>query len=148
MSRSTCSRRAFLQRSGTALLGTGLAISSGILGCTAMTTLEAVPHDGRLTVETAEFRELAKVGGAVQVNPARPVDPILLVRVGADQYRAISSTCTHLGCQVRKTRYALRCPCHGSMYDFEGQVLNGPAQHPLTVYPVEVSGTIVTIHLG
>ncbi|MBI4553175.1 MAG: ubiquinol-cytochrome c reductase iron-sulfur subunit [Candidatus Latescibacteria bacterium] len=143
MSHPVLSRRSFLTQSGMALLGTGLA-----LGCAAMTTLEVAPQNGRLVVDTAMFQELAEVGGAIHVKPSRLSDPLLLIRTGAEEYRAVSTICTHLGCQVRKTRLALRCPCHGSVYDFEGRVINGPAKQSLLAYAVDVAGTTVTIHLG
>lgn len=30
----------------------------------------------------------------------------------------------------------IRCPCHGSQYDLEGKVLQGPALYPLAAYAV------------
>jgi cytochrome b6-f complex iron-sulfur subunit len=46
----------------------------------------------------------------------------------------ISARCTHLGCTVdwNPNEDAFVCPCHGSRFDAEGQVIDGPANAPLT----------------
>lgn len=46
---------------------------------------------------------------------------------------AFSAVCSHLGCIVdwnSKTEQFL-CPCHGSKYDVNGNVIGGPAPAPL-----------------
>lgn len=40
---------------------------------------------------------------------------------------ALSGVCTHLGCNIRCTGERFECPCHGSQFDLDGTVLNGPA---------------------
>lgn len=51
---------------------------------------------------------------------------------------AYGLTCTHLGCIVEEDRDGFACPCHGSLYDADGAVLQGPAQKPLKKLRVEV----------
>ncbi|WP_343944529.1 FAD-dependent oxidoreductase, partial [Pseudonocardia zijingensis] len=46
---------------------------------------------------------------------------------------AVSMRCTHLGCLVRfnAAERSWDCPCHGSRFDVDGAVLEGPAVRPL-----------------
>jgi Rieske Fe-S protein len=59
-------------------------------------------------------------------------------------YVAFAGKCPHLGCGYKwrshKTRgQVFLCPCHLSIYDSAGQVLDGPAPRPLDVLPIRVS---------
>jgi Rieske Fe-S protein len=64
---------------------------------------------------------------------ARVPATVFLVWDGAESVRALSATCTHLGCRVSFDREARRfaCPCHGGFYDPQGQVVAGPPPAPL-----------------
>jgi Rieske Fe-S protein len=57
---------------------------------------------------------------------------VFLVKSG-DGVKALSSTCTHLGCRVSWDAEAkqLKCPCHGGVYDRTGAVVAGPPPAPL-----------------
>lgn len=82
-----------------------------------------------------------QVGSADEVAPGTA----RVVREGTDLtgvYRdedgaahAVSLRCTHLGCLLRfnDDERSWDCPCHGSRFDVDGAVLEGPAVHPLPV---------------
>jgi cytochrome b6-f complex iron-sulfur subunit len=52
---------------------------------------------------------------------------------GAGGVYALSAVCTHLGCITRflSDESVIACPCHGSRFDLEGNVVQGPAPRPL-----------------
>ena len=52
-----------------------------------------------------------------------------------------SAVCTHMGCVVKFNSFerCWDCPCHGSQFGVDGEVLNGPAVRPLEL--VEASGS-------
>ncbi|MGW7824168.1 FAD-dependent oxidoreductase [Streptomyces puniciscabiei] len=51
----------------------------------------------------------------------------------AGALHAVSARCTHLGCLVafNRAERAWECPCHGSRFDVDGRVIQGPAVRPL-----------------
>ena len=63
----------------------------------------------------------------------RARETVFLVWDGDKAVHALSATCTHLGCQVRwdadSTKF--RCPCHGGVFDVQGEVVEGPPPRPL-----------------
>jgi cytochrome b6-f complex iron-sulfur subunit len=58
---------------------------------------------------------------------------------GSDGFYAISSICTHLGCNVKRTAQGFACPCHGSRFDQNGQVVHGPAPKALAWFALSLS---------
>jgi nitrite reductase/ring-hydroxylating ferredoxin subunit len=77
-----------------------------------------------------DIRELRPgEGGIVSCNGQK----VAGYRDDRGQLHAVSSRCTHLGCQVawNAAERSWDCPCHGSRFDPDGQILNGPATRPL-----------------
>ena len=66
-------------------------------------------------------------------------DRRLFVFNGADGFFAISSVCTHLGCNVKRGGPGFECPCHGSRFDENGRVVQGPAPAALAWYALSLS---------
>lgn len=63
-------------------------------------------------------------------------------------YTALLLRCTHADNQLTTTGNGFRCSLHGSAFDQEGKVTNGPAEKPLHHYPTEINNGQIIIHLS
>ena len=117
-------------------------------GCaTGLTAYRSSVSEGKAVLKLDEYPELASVGGAIELEVPSHHESIIVVRTGEEMYAAVSPTCTHLGCTVRKEPSFFRCPCHGSTYSLEGSVVRGPAEKALERYPVQFINNQLTILL-
>ena len=102
------------------------------------------PDPDTLTIDLADnkYSNLTTAGGS------HTEGSIIIINTG-DQFLALSSVCTHQGCTVTYNHgnSNLPCPCHGSVFNTTGAVLNGPASSPLREYQVSQEGDILTIAL-
>ena len=91
-------------------------------------------------------RELGPQGAALIDGPDGEL-PIYVRTLPDGRFSAVSTRCMHRGCQVEPTVDRFVCPCHGSEYTFEGEVLKGPTEHPLVRYPGSADEARVYVHL-
>jgi len=81
--------------------------------------------------------------GTVRFNKERKA---YVVGVSGGIY-ALSAVCTHLGCITRflSEERCIACPCHGSRFGLEGNLLSGPAPRPLPWLEVQAdpSGNVI-----
>jgi glycine/D-amino acid oxidase-like deaminating enzyme/nitrite reductase/ring-hydroxylating ferredoxin subunit len=90
----------------------------------------------------ARYKDLVTAGEVENAEQVKPGEGAVL-RHGASKlavYRDASSAlhvrtamCTHLGCVVawNSAEKSWDCPCHGSRFGIDGEVLHGPAASPL-----------------
>ena len=74
--------------------------------------------------------------------------PIAVTRVSQTEVVAVSRICTHESCTVAlptSPGATLDCPCHGSRFRTNGQVVNGPAARALFQFPARIQGNEVVI---
>ena len=78
------------------------------------------------------------VGSGVIIADAK----VVVTQPTAGTFKAFSSTCTHLSCQVTSVSGGrIACPCHGSSYSIvDGSVEGGPAPRPLPKVAIKVEG--------
>ncbi len=140
-------RRRFLQHI-TAIAGAAIPVLFTVPGCaTGLTTYRIIGSSEKIELPVLEYPELQEIGGAIEIESPSWPENIVVVRLSTSIFVALSSTCTHLGCTVRKEPAFFRCPCHGSTYTLDGTVVRGPAERPLQSYATTFSGTNLTIQL-
>ena len=68
-------------------------------------------------------------GGIIEYNGEK----IGVYKRSANEVYTVSTKCPHLGCQLTWNPDDLSwdCPCHGSRFDYKGNILNNPAQKEL-----------------
>lgn len=86
--------------------------------------------------------------GSYDQYPLGSVTPVeagrfYLVRLQDGGFLAVYRRCTHLGCAVTYDQGTQQfvCPCHGSEFTMDGDVLNAPAPRPLDVFPMSITKT-------
>lgn len=137
-------RRSFLARA--ARSAAGLASVSLLPWTASCAGLPVVTP--ALTGRTARIPRSAfdGVDGVLFRHPEEE-EPIYVHRHEADRFTAVSTRCTHRGCEVAAEGSRLVCPCHGSEYRLDGGLLQGPAARPLVRYPVSSDGSHVLVGL-
>ncbi len=86
------------------------------------------------SIRTPEAAELEPgTGGIVSLDG----DTVAAFRDDDGTLHAVSPTCTHMGCRVsfNTAERSWDCPCHGSRFDVDGRVLQGPATKDLEPKP-------------
>jgi Rieske Fe-S protein len=82
----------------------------------------------------------------VPVGSGVVVDEVVVTQPSEGEFLGFSSTCTHAGCTVRNVEGGtINCPCHGSKFNLDGTVANGPASRPLESKAVTVQGDSIVL---
>jgi len=63
-------------------------------------------------------------------------------------YTALLLRCTHADNQLTPTGNGFKCTLHGSAFDNEGRVTNGPAERALKRYPTQVESNQIIIQIS
>lgn len=125
--------------------GTVLFIPSALLSCSEEGDVDTGGNNGnndlKINMDESAYSALKNAGGFVVVSG------IIVANSDGNNYVALSSICTHQGCTVG---YSVQnnnfpCPCHGSLFNSNGSVANGPATQPLKQYSVTREGNVLTI---
>lgn len=141
----TIPRRTFLHRAqqvalGACAFGARTALPMLGVGCASVPYVLGERRDDAVHLP---FTALDATGRALVEVPELDL-PIFVRRVPGGTAVALSTRCSHRGCEVEPFADRLICPCHGSEYNLEGTVLQGPAELPLDRFPVrELSDRLV-----
>lgn len=139
-------RRSFLTRlvaAGATLIGAGMA------GLAAAVAVPRKRETTRRWRAAASMFDLPPGGPLVATLTERHADgwyetrrqTVVFLDKDGENYRALSATCTHLGCRVawHGEEGHFKCPCHGGVFGRDGQVISGPPPQGLHRLPVRVN---------
>jgi Rieske Fe-S protein len=70
---------------------------------------------------------------------------VFVVNLGNDQFAVFDARCTHLGCPLswNQTTNEFYCPCHGGVFNMQGNVVAGPPPRPLDRYEWKVQDGVL-----
>lgn len=135
-------RRRFLR---TAL---GVSLGAALGGCASVVAVPVQVRAGQVRLSLADHPGLRKSGGFVKLRTGEAGRTLYVLALEAGGYAAVSPVCTHQGCTVDVQSRHLVCPCHGSTYTREGEVVRGPAPLPLRRFPLRMEvGDMLVIDL-
>lgn len=139
-------RRKFLKR----LTGVFTLSASPLLlnNCAAGLPTFRGEFDGAvLHIPKTEAAALTMPNGVMMVRAKNLPMPIVLRNSVEHGLIALSTICTHAGCEVRVFPDSYECPCHGSAYAIDGSVEDGPASRPLQRFAVEETAEAIIIRV-
>ncbi|MBE9143288.1 QcrA and Rieske domain-containing protein [Planktothrix mougeotii] len=102
------------------------------------------PTDGFIKVGTVE--ELAQSGQILDLKHQL----IVIRNPNTEKLAAFNVNCPHQGCSVgwEPTSKTIICPCHGSQFNSEGGIIQGPTVKPLKAYPARIENQTIFVKLG
>jgi Rieske Fe-S protein len=136
---------------------TGALCGAGAVGCGGKDDASPDPiirlpavSAGKLLIAVKDFPSLGKVGGGLVGQADGSTDPVAIMRESETQFSATSGLCTHMSCVLRfnQLNATLDCACHGSTFELDGSVINGPATKPLARLSTEFDGQTLRIVFG
>lgn len=116
------------------------------------TTDTSIPDcsESSMQVLLQDHPELTMVGGSTTISFPDDFVHILIVCVAPQDWIAVWKICTHGNCDVEWADELglVRCPCHDSLFDWDGTVIQGPATRSLTAFDVclNTTGNSLNIH--
>jgi len=149
-----CNRREFVKDAltgiGTVAFGSFIMINQS--SCSEGSPTAPTDSNGETSItidlSLSENNSLLTVGGVLALA-ANELDSsgMLLYRQSESTVKVYSRNCTHAGCPIGgfSSSGISSCQCHGSMFDTNGNVVNGPAAIPLNQYSATISENIITI---
>jgi cytochrome b6-f complex iron-sulfur subunit len=132
-------RRDFLKNTATVL--SAAALAQLLSECSKEQVTAKPAANFSIDLSDPAYTSLQTVGGVVLVNS------VYIVCTAQSTYIALSRICTHQGCTVNYNSNGKNfvCPCHGGVYNINGQVVSGPPPSALARYQVTVSGSTLTV---
>ena len=135
-------RRDFVKKGCTSCLGV-LILGLSLESCKSNTVFKTNITDKKIKIPIDKFRQTEKL--IVRINT---LDYDILVVKNKKTYKALYLKCTHRDNPVYLADNTLSCNLHGSTFDINGNVTNGPAQENLTIFDCFIDKDELVVQVG
>lgn len=120
----------------------GITLAGSVLHSCGSIYYATVSHNtNRLIIAKSEFWQVKNdkkvYRSFVLVKTDESEFPICIYKIKEDTYIASLLKCTHRGCELNVGGGIYSCPCHGSEFSVQGDVLEGPAEDKLKTFKIE-----------
>lgn|SRR5690625_253631 len=143
-------RKEFI-RSGGRMVAAMMIPAWMLQSCGTIHYASATEEKDQLIIRKKEFQNIRKSKISerdfILVQTNRTSAPIGIHKSGEDRYTAVLLRCTHRGCELNPGGAIYTCPCHGSEFSMEGEVLEGPAEEHLQTYNITTDHENIYIQL-
>lgn len=143
-------RREFLKSGCLACVGASLG-SLTLSSCTLTHYVTGTMESNGITIQKSDFiyqkKEKSTTRQFIVVQNEKLEFPIYVYRISDNEYNAIWMQCSHQGNELQALGDQLHCPAHGSEFDNQGNVTQGPASYNLRKFPVTTDGETIFIDL-
>jgi Rieske Fe-S protein len=143
-------RSEFLKSCAFACLS-GVAMVSILQSCKTSKMLTVGISGSDILLDTKEFeirkKDQISYHKYIIVQNEQLNFPICVYRISETEYNALNLQCSHQGAELQVFGDKLVCPAHGSEFNKQGGVENGPAIKNLRTFPVQLKQNILKISL-
>jgi Rieske Fe-S protein len=138
-------RKEFIKKSCTACLAIGAGwMLTELAACAHIPMYKAEVKDNKVAVPLSMFASTD-----VQIISVKGIDYDIAIRKEKDgSYTALLMRCTHADNALNNTGNGFTCSLHGSTFDREGIVTQGPAEQNLKRYPTTTNATDLIININ
>jgi nitrite reductase/ring-hydroxylating ferredoxin subunit len=139
-------RRDFIRKGCAACLGMAAGLSF-LESCAPVKHINGDLVSDGLEIPLSIFTTGKNASAYVVVRNEALQYPVCVYRLPEGSYSALYMQCTHQGAELQVAGDRLTCPAHGSEFDVQGIVKQGPANTALRRFPVKVDGDHLFIDL-
>lgn len=121
----------------------GGSVITTLESCSSLPVYKTVVEQQKLKIPLTELELTPK-----KLIRAAGLDyDILLVKNQQNAMHALVMKCTHEDWLLSAGPQSINCTAHGSTFDFDGKVTNGPASQPLSQLPTYIENGYIYIYL-
>lgn len=130
----------------------GLLVPSLLQSCSSLNLIQTNEVDAKiegsdLLVPLASFGDNENKKLYIVARHPDLRYPICVYRFSETEYTALLMACTHQGTELQVFGEKLECPAHGSEFNNQGAVENGPAEESLRSFPIQIEAEVLKISL-